>query len=320
MIVWVDDNLFEHGARDVDLVALLRNAAMRRHTVIISTDPALPRSERTSPCFDRWRESLAPRLQTEIELLRMRLDRVSANSVTRGAARLMITPRELPGVAGCRLNLEEAVRAVGLPLCILVENQINDAAFLRKVMPPAWRERLGEWERRGELRYENGGGAPVVAALLRFHADDKNARLFFGLPAEAWRLLHFVVFDHDGDCQQSPGDQSATIAKACKDAQMESRSHRLMRRDQEHYIPPEALQALVTSKAPGQNQTKLLEDLAAHGKLGERRHFTPLPRIGRDPFFKNAFSYNMDWPDQWYLQDGAWPEMTELAEKIAAAM
>ena len=81
MIVWVDDLLFERNAHDVDRIALLRNAAIRRHTLIVSDDLWAARTNRKAPRFDSWKSSLSDRLRREVEELRERLDRVSGNSV-----------------------------------------------------------------------------------------------------------------------------------------------------------------------------------------------------------------------------------------------
>src|SRR5262245_29817483 len=131
MIVWVDDRLFQQGAHDVDRIALLRGASIRRHTLVISSYPGDAQRDRRSPGFDRWQAGLPERLQKEVKLLRERLDLVSGNAVARGAERLLVsgyTP--LHNVAGCWVTISEAVRAVTLPTYVLVENAINDRAFL----------------------------------------------------------------------------------------------------------------------------------------------------------------------------------------------
>lgn len=319
MIIWVDDRLFHEGARDVDRLALLRGAAVRRHTLIVSIDPSDTRARRVSPEFDGWRSALPERLRSEVEMLRERLDLVSANATARGAERLLVSEREVAaGVPGCRVTMDEAVRAVVLPTYVLVENGINDRNFVRRAMPPAWRERLDTWERAGLLRYENGGGTSVMRTLIERHAKDDYARQAFGLPTKLWRLVHVVVYDHDGGDLEHPDRGSRDVERACQAAGLDDRSHCLRRRDQEHYLPREALEAIVEKREtnPG-HRDRLKSEIAAHVAKGERRHFDPLPAFSA---FKNAFDEDIAWSDAWFERDGSWPEMTGLAEKIAAAI
>ncbi|MCI5166186.1 MAG: hypothetical protein D3903_08840, partial [Candidatus Electrothrix sp. GM3_4] len=50
-------------------------------------------------------------------------------------------------------------------------------------------------------------------------------------------------------------------------------------------------------------------------------YFVKVPQLSKDnAFFKNEFTKELSWPVKWFDDDGAWPEMTSLAEKIAAAM
>jgi hypothetical protein len=322
LILWVDDALFDGPVRDVDRLALLRNAALRRHTLIVSATPTAPWGARPTPHFDSWLGALPTRLRAEVRLLRERTNRVSANSITRGAPRLLVAEHPLEDdLLGCWLPLTDAVRAVAQPLHILVEHQINDAAFLRRAMPPAWRRRFQQWEQRGELRYENGGGLPVMAAIVEYFTNDVQARLAFGLPADVWRLVHFIVFDHDGHSRDHPGEQAGKLTRCCADKGMKERSHRLKRRDQEHYLPLEALKMIVKKRITDATERgRLLEALDEHFALGEERHFVELPHIGQEPFFKNEFVKESHWPDDWFARDGVWPEMTRLAERIASAI
>jgi hypothetical protein len=319
VIIWVDDRLFEEGARDVDRLALLRGAALRRHTLIVSTDPGDARARRRSPGFDGWKNDLPDRIRTEVEALRQRLELVSGNASARGAERLLVSgDAPSANAPGCWVTMDEAVRAVVLPTYILVENAINDRAFLRCAMPPAWRERLDAWERSGLLRYENGGGVSVLQALVERHANDDYARQAFGLPSKLWRLVHVVVYDHDGNASNQPSQQSRAMERACQNAGFEGRSHRLFRRDQEHYLPREALETIVRARVTNPDEReRFLREINTHMAKGELRHFEALPSLAA---FKNAFREDLGWSDEWFQRDGAWPEMTLLAEKIAAAI
>jgi hypothetical protein len=323
VIVWTDDALFAGPHHDLERLALLRNAARRRHTLIVSKSPAEPWGRRTAPNFDAWLAGLPKRLQWEIKQIQERLEIVSVTSVTRGAQRVLVCDRDLGGAhVGCQLSLDDAVRALSLPLCLVVEHQLHDGAFIRRVLPPAWRVRFAEWERRGELRYENGCGISVISALVEYHCDDERARLAFGLPSEIWRLLHFIVFDHDGDSADIPGLDSGGLGRICNKVGMEGRWYRLRRRDQEHYLPIPALRKIVNERItdPADREQRLAS-IDAHAAKGERRHFDPLPQLADGAFLKRAFKDEGEsWSDQWFEEDDAWPEMTRLAEQIASAM
>lgn len=325
MIVWMDDALFAGGtARDLDRLALLRNLALRRHTLIVSTSPDAPWGARRSPDFDIWLAALPDRLRAEVVMLRERSDRVSVNAVVRGAARVLVSARDPSAEhSGCWLSLEDAVRAVAQPLHIIVEHQIHDAAFLRRVMPPVWRKKLEDWERRGELRYEHGGGLPVMTAMVEFFCQDDKARLAFGLPAELWRLVHFLVYDHDGDCADAPSQGSRQLEGACDRAGMTNHHHRLKRRNQESYLPIKAMRQIVdTEISDPANHKQLIEKINVYAAMGAEKHFEKLEDYPKA--FKNAFATAApsasSWPDNWFEEDGAWPEMTNLAERIASAM
>lgn len=322
MIIWLDDALFAGPGRALDRAALLRNAARRRHTLIISTRPDAPWGARECPAYDAWIAALPAALQAEFALLRERLAIVSVTAVTLGAERLLVCERDPgPEHKGARLSIDDAVRALSLPLHVMVEHQINDAAFLRVVMPPAWRARIERWERSGELRFVHGGGLPVMAELVSFHCNDDNCRLAFGLPAALWRLTHFVVFDHDGERPEDPGRASAELGRVCAGKGLQGRWHRLSRRDQEHYLPLAALRAMVEKITDPGSREQLLSSLDAFGTQGEERHFLPLPQLGERELFKNAFkTAGLDWQEDWFEADGAWPEMIRLAERIASAI
>lgn len=143
MIVWVDDRLFADDTRDVDRLALLRNAALRRHTLIVSAAPDDRYASRRAPNFDAWLNALPERLRAEVNMLLERVCLVSANTAVRSTTRLLVCAQD-PGASrdSCWLTLADAVRAIAQPLRLMVENQINDAAFIRRAMPPEWRLRL----------------------------------------------------------------------------------------------------------------------------------------------------------------------------------
>jgi hypothetical protein len=302
---------------DVDRIALLRGASTRRHTLIISDNPRDTRKNRAAPSYTQWLQSLPLGLQAEIGLLVQRLAIVTANTVARGAERMLVSSQQWPNVPGCVVTLEEAIRAVTLPTYVLVENAVNDAAFLRRIMPPVWAQKLDRWERQGMLRFEHAGGISQMKQILEHFTNDENSKRAFGLPSRLWRLVHVLVYDNDNDHKNT-----RDLDKACVVHSMKSRAHRLKRTKQEHYLPREALEAVVETKfKPGSGDaTTKLAAINTHFARGEQRHSAALPSPDT---FKNAFSkYETEivWNDGWFAKDGAWPEMTLLAEMIAAAI
>ena len=332
MIIWVDDGLFKTGAaHDMDRLALLRGAHLRRHALFVSNDTDRLVVEADPPeHFKRWCDGLDSRLREETELAMEALSLVSANMVTRGGGVLFVVcPDTQPIPAGCcALDLQSAVRIIDLLLAVLVENIINDAAFLKRVMPPVWRRTLRQWERDGELSFEHAGGISTMRQIVeRFaYSVDKDAEgtndpgPTASLPPDAWRLVHFALFDHDGDTPSQPSSDAQRMSETCSCHGMERRCHRLRRRDQEAYLPLPALREIVeTEITDDRDREQLLADLDSHFALPTpQRHFTPLPKLGEEPFFKNEFfREEIHWRDGWF-EDLA-EEMTDLAEKIAAA-
>ncbi|CAK8711710.1 MAG: hypothetical protein CDV28_11550 [Candidatus Electronema aureum] len=314
MIIWLHDRLFANDRQgDLALLTLLRNAAARGHTLIISNSPNSPFHRRSSSYFEQWISTFPVRLEEELKLIRQQLMIVSANSTVRGTGRLLVSARKIPdGITGCQISLEEAVRAAAQPLYVLVENQINDAAFLRRVMPPVWSKKLLQWESEGKLRYEHSGGIDTMRNIVMFYTQDDKARLAFGLPAQIWQLGHFIIYDHDGKNAENPSQSSMDLKKIC----VQNRSHRLLRRCQENYLPKEVMLAIIEKRITDPNdriQRRIKIDQHCSG--GDQRHFTKL-----DKLFKNGFTEEIAWVEDWFKNDGSWPEMTELAEKIAAAM
>lgn len=323
MIFWVDDALFAGKNADVDLLTLLRQAAQRRHTLMISASPQTMWNKAAPNCSAWQQNNLTPRLQDEVAFLLERLGFISSNLTTRGeVAPIRVSEQHLHSDNACVLTLAQAIRAVALPLHILVENQINDAAFLRHAMPPVWRDRLRQWEQDGELRFVQAGGITEMLRLLEFHADDAQAKQAFGLPARVWLLQYFLIYDHDGKQEDQTGPHTKALEHAIKKYPLAS--HRLQRRCQENYLPQSRLLDIVKRKLDADDTTTLTDAVNAHClQAPAKKHYAKLPRLGKDPFFKNEFSDPANagiWDAADFEADGIWPEMVQLAEAIAAAI
>lgn len=321
MIIWVDDHIFSNNCHDVDRIVLLRNAALRKHTLIISEHVSQEYNVRKAPHFETWAAQLPVRLNEEVRILQEIFSSISANLASHGGGvSLLVTERvNLMKRNICQLCLVDAIRAISMPLYIMVENQINDGAFLRHVLPPLWRSRIKKWEQSGELRFIQGGGNSEIARLIEFHADEIRSKLAFGLPSAIWRLTHFIIYDHDGDSEAVPGEGAANLDTLCRNTR--TLHHRLGRRTQEHYLPFGVLNSIINKRITNPvDRNIMLVRVADYFNSGRLRHFTKLPQLGDRPFFKSEFTALNSWSDDLAEKDEIWPEMARLAEKIAAAV
>ena len=318
MIVWIDDEIFNGEVSSVELISFLRAAAVRRHTLLIS-DSLYFGWGRNYPNYFKWLHSLSLSLQKELELIRARYEIVSSNSVSYSgkvrfyiSSRICLIDREI-----CRLSLSDAIRSMSLPLHILVENQINDGRFLRSLLPPIWRERFEQWERTGELRFVQGGGNSEIARLIEYHKDDDNCRSAFGLPSKVWAMVHFVIYDHDGERIEQPGEGAKKLDRLCEKYVSH---HRLARRTQESYLPIKILEIIADRRIQNpKERNDFQKKLDEFSGLGVQRYFSKLPQLGVKPFFKNEFSnLPKEWSDELVEEDDVWAEMTALAEEIAS--
>jgi hypothetical protein len=330
MIIWFDDAIFSGQVAQIDCLALLRQAALRRHTVLISDDPlqCLPS---TMPNFTAWYETLPVGLQAEVDLLRERISLASANAVVRSSTqRILVSERHWALSQTCQIDVATALHALAQPLHILVENQINDGAFLRAVMPSDWRNKLQQWEERGQLRFVQGGGITEIKKFIERYSDDQHARTAYGYPAEMWWYLHFVIYDHDGDAEEMPSSDATAIYEFLQTKQRSKQGHRLNRRRQEHYMPKDAMLALLrvvaTTYRFGQHDLTAKEkDIAEFYALNIASRFynAKTPKLsGRleKNYFAALNEHQVPTHDEWFEQDGSAQEMRLLAEAIAAVM
>jgi hypothetical protein len=317
VVIWTDERLFENeAARDVDRLALLRGAAERRHVLNVSASPGTLSDKSASKPFKAWHESLGSDLRVEVEILLERVHLIPPSVLSYGNEWMLVSDHpQRDAHPGCWLTLEQAVRAVSHPLYLLVENIINDAEFLRMALPPEWSRRLEDWERRGQIRYEHGGGHSIEG-IVRKYTDDEYCRQAFGLPAEVWIALHFVLCDRDSSERQGRGRTARDVLEACQVAGMKDRRfHCLERRAQENYLPEEAALAILDrDKMSEVDKLSHRQDVEKHYAKPDRHSAKPPRRL------KNRFSDDIHWSSKWFEKDGAWPELTKLAERIAAAM
>ena len=323
MILWVDDHIFAPNSRigETERVSLFHTAFHQGHTLFVGESPGSAQHER----LNTWLSGMAEPLKAELCDIVGIVGRVSSGSADEARfpvacvsirdnyANLRDMPAFAPG---------HAIRFMNQPLSILVENMINDANFLLRCAPRIWREALNQWQATGRLRFENAGGNGTELAILREFSQDTVALSRTGLPASAWKLRHFLVYDHDGASAERPGDGAKALAKECRNAGLTGRHHMLQRRKQENYCPKEALEKLVHAKLLNSElRENALRAIADHFKQPDR-HYRNLPTTEAvsEDFFKNPFAQPISWVDDWFIRDGSSAEMVTICDAIKSVI
>lgn len=317
MIFRVESRLFMPGmARVCDLLMLLRSAASRGHTLLVVDDPTqVDMAE--SEVLGVWAGSLADPLRSEVAWLCEAIHRIPPNVSTRGASCVLVTQSSPPSTPWyIHLDLRAAIRLASMPLFILVEDAVSDAAFLRRTLPPRWRARLKEWERDGFVQFEHGGGVDAMKRIIEHCTQGRSDPL--GLGSATWRCAHVVLCDRDSkeDRDGEPSLQVRQLQATCRRTQMQDRLHVLERRDQEAYLPREALDAIIAKAIDAAKHDTARDSLDLHFAKPDRHHAV----LPHKTWFKSAFLRHdqIAWDDAWFERDNSEPEMIDLVEKIAA--
>ncbi len=170
--------------------------------------------------------------------------------VTTTSHPLWVEPAELP--------LEEALRILGLPLSVVVENRRNDRGFLLAVADTHQRKALRDTLERDWLRFDHGGGLSEMIEFL------KEAR-----SSPAHRRRSFWVFDSDALAPGRPSTASDSLRRLCRKW---VDFHRLERRSAENYLP---LPAILEIWAKERDQRERTRTARAFVRLDDRQrhHF-----------------------------------------------
>jgi hypothetical protein len=188
--VIVDAAVFDDPGDDaLALLDVLVTGVEGRHVVVI--DPPLRTNTEARTAFTRWVErllapggSIARSLTEHYLRAATRDDRVTVQTVVR----VVVSQRSAWNTTPPCVTPEDARRLVREPLAIILEDAVNDGAFLltlSEVAGDAGR-RLRERLSRSWLRVAHGGGISSIPRLLR--ALDE-------VPVQ--RLRCQVVVDHD---------------------------------------------------------------------------------------------------------------------------
>ncbi|MCC6558040.1 MAG: hypothetical protein IT372_34265 [Polyangiaceae bacterium] len=265
IVVFLDELFAPDASDDVRLVALLAGAYGRYK---IELSPAYRPSRETA--FHRWVEQQSAQIRARI-LVALEEGHKAPRYARAGGGReptIIVEDRGEPlwpdtfehGPA--RVPLAVAQDLLSRPLRLLLENDLNDWAFLEKVVPEAWKKR---WSRAVEKRWiepEHGGGIEGVRSKVEHVADD---------PAR--RLRTWAMFDSDGRRRKDASPQAEDTRKACEEWGV---AHcRLERRAIENYIPRDTLYDWALRRRPAASRDAKLACVRAFYAMerDEHRHF-----------------------------------------------
>lgn len=321
MIFRLPAHLFRlSNVRAVEIIALLRGAAMRGHTIQVVEDVYGYETRETGD-LNIWVKGHKNTLEKELLWLVERVHHISANAVTRGAISIAVSTseEEFQPTSHIILSLTAAIRLASLPLFIIVENALSDAAFLRTVMPLRWKNKLTEWEKNGFVQFENGGGIDEMRRIVEYLATGKTEDPL-GLGFAAWKAAHYLISDRDSkDNDGMPSDAAQKLKKVCNEKGLKYRLYVLRRRTQESYLPRPALEAIINTKTDKIVREDMQKQIDVYFSDPKKRNHDPLPKIGEMPWFKNSFlTSSINWESKWFDDDKSGSEMIEIAENIAS--
>ncbi len=248
MIAIIEDDVF--AASDIDtklaLYELLRLGFGERHYI------------QCEPFFDpggahevnRWLERQERDIRDICELVFENGGAIETTGFApRPMQRIRVAAISIPDwdASDPRLPIDVACRLLQTPLQLVVEDKVNDGAFVRACAGPELRKRLDNAEKQGWVKFDNGGGLSNILKRVREEGRD---------PLLALRL--WVLFDSDArvsfdsekqapkddeiPSQYGPSQQSRDVVHACKNARRVIYGHQLWRRAIENYVPGRVLQ------------------------------------------------------------------------------
>lgn len=230
-------SLFEDSAiSELDIGTLIQACDRNDHHVVL-TKPSYKRNDLNHP-INRWLGGQSPKLQNEIPDV---LERGMKRNASASSQVLSIQVRVLSASLWDKLILclEDAIRLFQEPLGLLLENEINDLAFLRCLSPSVHRRTLEKALEKNWVCVRHGGGLPS----MKTHLEE-----LLTSPAGGMSIRHlrtWVLCDRDTHEQDraKPSDASNQLVELCKNATPSIPCQQLHRRSIENYLPVRALDA-----------------------------------------------------------------------------
>lgn len=310
MRIVADDQIFA-GSAHPELHELLLACRDGRHQLEVLPPAA--------PCLKQWLVDHAGSVREHYQEI---LD-TSQRELAISARRVTLSIPKVP--------LQVALILVKTPLCVLVENERNDGAFLRAVLrgprEQEWRAALQkDW-----LAFDSPGGMQEVEKRIQSETVDPRRT--------------YVVCDSDARRPSEPSQAAQRLARLCQ--QKSIRHHLLQRRASENYLPIAALSLWVEEDRHGSTKPKELRRLLKQFQALSppmRHHFHMKAGLAGDakepselfsdlnPFQSKALQSGFGKDvgqifrdparllDEWLLDDGQRDEMESLLDDILALL
>lgn len=330
----LQESLFAPGAvPDTALIEILLYAQDGRHRVLVDE----PRSDRVNAWMSRQSEELGAEVEWLLEAsMREEVTDPSRLSIEIHADGTDDWNKEIP-----LLSVQSARRFLRLPARILVENDINDKAFLLAVSNEEIAKLLCKWEKENWLSFDMAGGIEGMSARIEALENDLLQQKRF-----------VAIFDSDSLIPNRPSKTSEKVAKICENRNLHY--HQLARRAIENYVPIPAIYQKVVKSSPRKWQVEFRNRAGAYKSmpLSEHRHHFNVKKgfkqdaarhdytmdvaefyatvesveiakleRGLDPKLADVFSDN----DQriepgWLAKDGSSVEIEAIVEKILSTL
>lgn len=229
MRVAIDPELFEDSGRSLGLKSLLYAATRRPHHVFVGG------GERGRAALERWLAGRASEDRAPITRLLERVDPELTRFPPTVSIQVTAAQAETIDDDGNRavVSVERAIDLISSPLRVVLENGINDAAFLRKVAPAGgFRDWLIDAENLEWIEFRHGAGISL-STLLRSFTPWQRLRSWTMCDAET-RLPRSI----SGEEHRQVREFRSAAERAPKVP-----LHVLERRAIENYLPLPALRA-----------------------------------------------------------------------------
>ncbi|WP_137151791.1 hypothetical protein [Devosia sp. FKR38] len=252
MNIVLSARLFDNPPPYISLAKLAYFALEGRHRIAISDE--------SDPAFKAW---LASRLEQDRHEWEFVLDSALLASA-REPARLEIeiVPANLPSNWNSdppQLQLAAAINALDKPIRVIVENGLNDRAFLLAMATNEHRSALEHAERSGFLEFSNGGGITTLLQIIVASCSSRGSD----------SIRTHVLVDSDALQPNAPSEQSENVRSFCDSKLVWC--HQLERRAIENYLPPDLLRGW----AYAQNKPTAQQAFDAYISMSpdQRRHY-----------------------------------------------